>query len=53
MFYDLSSDPHEDSNLSYLDLTYGWMLAPALSSSARFFLMGDTPPPVALGHDQS
>jgi hypothetical protein len=29
MFYDLSSDPHEDSNLSYMDLTCGWMLAPA------------------------
>ena len=29
MFYDLSSDPHEDSNLSYLDLTCGWMLRPA------------------------
>jgi arylsulfatase A-like enzyme len=29
MFYDLSSDPHEDNNLFYSDLTNGWMLAPA------------------------
>jgi hypothetical protein len=27
MFYDLSSDPHEDSNLFYTDLTCGWILA--------------------------
>jgi arylsulfatase len=30
MFYDLSSDPHEDNNLFYTDLTNGWMLAPVL-----------------------
>lgn len=29
MIYDLSSDPHEDSNLLYTDLTNGWMLGPA------------------------
>ena len=28
MFYDLSSDPHEDNNLFYTDLTNAWMLAP-------------------------
>ena len=28
MFYDLSSDPHEDNNLFYSDLTNGWILAP-------------------------
>ena len=28
MFYDLSSDPHEDTNLLYTDLTCGWMMAP-------------------------
>ena len=28
MVYDLSSDPHEDHNLFYTDLTNGWMLAP-------------------------
>jgi arylsulfatase A-like enzyme len=30
IFYDLSSDPHEDNNLFYSDLTNGWMLAPIL-----------------------
>jgi arylsulfatase len=28
MMYDLSSDPHEDNNLFYTDLTNGWILAP-------------------------
>ena len=28
MIYDLSSDPHEDNNLIYSDLTVGWILAP-------------------------
>jgi hypothetical protein len=28
MQYDLSSDPHEDSNLWYTDLTQGWIFAP-------------------------
>jgi arylsulfatase A-like enzyme len=28
MFYDLSSDPHEDNNLLYTDLTNGWIMAP-------------------------
>src|SRR5271165_5657429 len=28
MVYDLSSDPHEDSNLWWTDLTNGWILAP-------------------------
>jgi arylsulfatase len=28
MIYDLSSDPHEDNNLIYSDLTCGWILAP-------------------------
>jgi arylsulfatase A-like enzyme len=28
MFYDLTSDPHEDNNLFNSDLTCGWILAP-------------------------
>jgi len=28
MIYDLSSDPHEDNNLFYSDLTCGWILGP-------------------------
>lgn len=35
MFYDLSGDPHEDGNLSYTDLTCGWMLAPAFKLIGR------------------
>ena len=30
MMYDLSSDPHEDNNLWYSDLTNGWMFGPFL-----------------------
>src|SRR5450432_1463527 len=30
MMYDLSSDPHEDFNLWWTDLTNGWILAPTL-----------------------
>ncbi|HKW49958.1 MAG TPA: arylsulfatase [Gemmatimonadaceae bacterium] len=28
MMYDLTSDPHEDNNLTYTDFTNGWLLAP-------------------------
>ncbi|HTV07023.1 MAG TPA: hypothetical protein VME86_16765 [Acidobacteriaceae bacterium] len=28
MFYDLSSDPHENANLFATELTNGWMFAP-------------------------
>ena len=28
MFYDLTSDPHEDNNLFNSDMTCGWILAP-------------------------
>jgi arylsulfatase len=28
LMYDLSSDPHEDSNLWYVNLTNGWILSP-------------------------
>ncbi|MGO9932394.1 MAG: hypothetical protein ACLPV8_11355 [Steroidobacteraceae bacterium] len=29
MMYDLTSDPHEDNNLFYSDLTTGWLMGPA------------------------
>jgi arylsulfatase A-like enzyme len=38
MFYDLTSDPHEDSNLFYTDLTCGWMLAPAFKLIGEYEL---------------
>ena len=28
MMYDLTSDPHEDNNLMYTDMTSGWLMAP-------------------------
>jgi arylsulfatase A-like enzyme len=28
MMYDLGSDPHEDNNLMYTDMTTGWIMAP-------------------------
>ena len=36
MCYDLSSDPHEDNNLFYSDLTNTWMLWPALKLVAEY-----------------
>ncbi len=36
MFYDLSSDPHEDNNLFYSDLTNGWMLAPVFKAIMEY-----------------
>jgi arylsulfatase len=36
MMYDLSSDPHEDSNLFYTDLTNGALMAPALKTIAEY-----------------
>ena len=36
MMYDLSSDPHEDSNLMYTDLTQAWILAPNFRIIAEY-----------------
>jgi arylsulfatase len=36
MIYDLSSDPHEDNNLFYTDLTVGWILAPNFKLIAEY-----------------
>jgi arylsulfatase len=36
MNYDLSSDPHEDFNLWWTDLTHGWMLAPDFKLISEF-----------------
>ena len=30
MIYNLTSDPHEDNNLTYTDFTNGWIMAPVL-----------------------
>jgi len=36
MVYDLSSDPHEDNNLTYTDLTNGWMFGPVCKLIAEY-----------------
>jgi arylsulfatase A-like enzyme len=36
MMYDLSSDPHEDNNLFYMDLTNGALLAPSFKAIAEY-----------------
>jgi hypothetical protein len=51
MFYDLSSDPHEDRNLFYTDLTCGWMLAPALKLIAEYELSLKQYPNIKVGED--
>src|SRR5271157_3739295 len=51
MFYDLSSDPHEDSNLFYTDLTCGWMLAPAFKLIGEYELSLKKYPNIKIGED--
>jgi arylsulfatase A-like enzyme len=36
MIYDLSSDPHEDNNLFFSDLTCGWILGPDFKLIAEY-----------------
>ena len=36
MQYDLSSDPHEDSNLWWTDLTNGWAVAPSFRAIGEY-----------------
>jgi arylsulfatase A-like enzyme len=36
MFYDLTSDPHEDNNLFISDLTCGWILAPCFKLIGQY-----------------
>ncbi len=36
MVYDLTSDPHEDCNLFYTDLTCGWMYGPAFRIIGKY-----------------
>jgi arylsulfatase len=51
MFYDLSSDPHEDSNLFYTDLTNGWMLAPDLKLIEEYEISVKKYPNIKVGED--
>jgi arylsulfatase A-like enzyme len=51
MFYDLSSDPHEDSNLLYTDLTNGWMTAPVFKIVAEYARSLKEYPNIKVGED--
>jgi arylsulfatase A-like enzyme len=51
MFYDLSSDPHEDTNLFYTDLTNGWMMAPIFKVMARYLGSLKQFPNIKVGED--
>jgi arylsulfatase A-like enzyme len=51
MNYDLSSDPHEDFNLWWTDLTNGWMLAPNFKSIIEFERSVKEYPNIKVGED--
>jgi arylsulfatase A-like enzyme len=51
MFYDLSSDPHEDNNLFYTDLTNGWMLAPNFKIIGEYERSVHEYPNIKVGED--
>ena len=51
MMYDLSSDPHEDSNLWWTNLTQGWILAPVLKLFAEYELSTRKYPNIKVGED--
>ncbi len=51
MMYDLSSDPHEDSNLWWTNLTQGWILAPVLKLFAEYQLSTRKYPNIKVGED--
>jgi arylsulfatase A-like enzyme len=51
LFYDLSSDPHEDNNLFYTDLTNGWMFAPVFRIIENFQRSAKDYPNIKVGED--
>ena len=51
MFYDLSSDVHEDFNIFYTDLTNGWMTAPALKLIEEYERSVREYPNIKVGED--
>ncbi len=51
MFFDLSSDPHEDNNLFYTDLTNGWMLAPDFKIIGEYQRSLQKYPNIKVGED--
>ena len=51
MMYDLSIDPHEDSNLFYTDLTNAWMLGPAFKLIGEYERSVREYPNIKVGED--
>ena len=51
MVYDLSSDPHEDNNLFYTDLTVGWVLAPNFKFIDEYMRSVKEYPNIKVGED--
>jgi arylsulfatase A-like enzyme len=51
MIYDLTSDPHEDNNLIYTDLTVGWILAPDFKIIGQYMRSVSEYPNIKLGED--
>ena len=51
MIYDLSSDPHEDNNLIYSDLTCGWILAPDFKIIGEYERSLKEYPNISVGED--
>jgi arylsulfatase A-like enzyme len=51
MFYDLTSDPHEDNNLFYSDLTCGWILAPDFKIIGEYKRSVKEYPNIKVGED--
>jgi arylsulfatase A-like enzyme len=51
MFFDLSSDPHEDNNLFYTDLTNGWIMAPDFKIIGQYERSIKEYPNIKVGED--
>ena len=51
MMYDLSSDPHEDSNLWWIDLTNAALLAPNFKAIAEYERSVKQYPNIKVGED--
>ena len=51
MFFDLTSDPHEDNNLFYTDLTNGWMYAPIFKIIGKYERSVKEDPNIKVGED--
>jgi hypothetical protein len=51
MCYDLSSDPHEDSNLFFTDLSNSWLLGPAFKLIGEYEQGVKKYPNITVGED--